>query len=198
MSLDRSVCTPTLTAKSTNAADRHSVLADDVRHMRAAAVAILALLLCANALPAQEAAIPFMIVHRSPTGKPLARPPFRYMHYYRTEVKNVSDRPLRVVWFEAFHEMKGTWYGGNVLGRVLRGEEFSAWYTEGDRIDHGVIPPGKTAVCDVNWHGQDSPGPMKVKWAFIVVDPSGHDYYAEAVVDPSVIKVVDAKASAKH
>jgi hypothetical protein len=119
------------------------------------------------------------VLHKAPTGRPLDRPPFRYMHYYRTEVRNVSDRPLKIVWFEGYREVNGTWYPGNVLGRVLREEEFSSWYTEGDKITHGIIPPGRTAVCDVNWYGSDSPGPIRSKWAFIAVDAAGNDYYAE-------------------
>jgi len=118
------------------------------------------------------------------------------MAYYRTEVRNVSTQPLKIVWFEGYSEHDGAWYPGNVLGRTLRGEEFSAWYTEGDTIVDGVIPPGKTAVCDVNWHGSDSPEPLRVKWAFIAIDPSGNDYYVEAIVEPSVVERVDHEASA--
>jgi len=118
------------------------------------------------------------------------------MHYYRTEVRNTSERPLKIVWFEGYMYADGVWYPGNVLGRVLREDEFSAWYTEGDRILAGVIPPGATAVCDVNWHASNTPGPVASKWAFIAVDTSGNDYYVEAVVDPSVIKVVESKSRA--
>ena len=119
------------------------------------------------------------------------------MHYFRTEVKNVSDHPLKIVWFEAYRESGGTWYPGNVLSRALREEEFSAWYTEGAAIVHGVIPPGKTAVCDVNWYGSNSPETVRSKWAFITVDASGNDYYVEAVVEPSVVKLVDHNVSSR-
>ena len=134
------------------------------------------------------------VVHKAPTGRPLDRPRFRCMSYYRTEVRNVSDRPLKIVWFEGYREVDGTWVPGNVLGRALREEEFSSWYTEGDRISHGIIPPGQTAVCDANWHGSDSPAPIRSKWAFIAVDPAGNDYYAEAVVDPSIVQRIDHEA----
>src|SRR6267143_7006399 len=113
---------------------------------------------------------PFTVVHRAPTGRPLAHPPFRYMDYYRTEVRNVSNRPLKIVWFEGYGQVGDAWRPGNVLGRVLREEEFSAWYTEGDATNHGIIGPHETAVCDVNWHGSNSPAPANVKWAFIAVD----------------------------
>jgi len=81
-----------------------------------------------------------------------------------------EDSLPRPVWFEAYRESGGTWYPGNVLGRALRGEDFSAWYTEGDATVHGVIPPGSTAVCDVNWYGSNSPEIVRSKWAFIAVD----------------------------
>lgn len=141
----------------------------------------------------QEHPAPLIVTHKLPTGKMFAHSPFRYMHYYRTEVKNVSNGPLKIVWFEAYAERGGTWHASNALGRVLRGAEFSAWYTEGAPTANGVIPPGATAACDVNWHGSNSPEPMKMKWAFIAVDTSGNDYYVEAVVDHSIIKTVETK-----
>jgi hypothetical protein len=140
--------------------------------------------------------MPLTVAHKPPSGLPLDRPPFRYMRYYRTEIRNVSNRSLKIVWFDAYRERDGIWYPGNVLGRALRRPEFSAWYTEGDRIDDGVIPSGKTTICDVNWHGSDSPEPMRTKWAFIAVDASGNDYYVEAEVEPSVLKLVDHRTLA--
>jgi hypothetical protein len=134
---------------------------------------------------------PLTVVHLPPTGRPLAKPPFRYMDYYRTEVRNQSERPLKIVWFEGFSRVDGRWVPGNVLGRVLRGKTFSRWYTEGDPVENGVIPPGKTAVCDVNWHGSNSPAPLNGKWAFIAVDDTGNDYFVEGIVDPSVVVRVD-------
>lgn len=139
--------------------------------MATAAARILTLLVSTSVVPCgacrqafldsratDTATVPFTVVHKAPTGRPLTRPPFRYMHYYPTEVRNVSDRPLKFVWFEGYGAAGDAWYPGNVLGRALREEEFSAWYTEGDTITHGTIPPGGTAVCDVNWHGSNSPG----------------------------------------
>jgi hypothetical protein len=152
-----------------------------------------ALAACARGPSAHSPATttPLTVVHLPPTGRPLAKPPVRYMSYYRTEVRNLSERPLRIVWFEGYREFQGRWFGSNVLGRTMRGEDFSAWYTEGDAVEHGVIPPGKTAVCDVNWHGSNSPEPMNAKWAFIAVDGEGNDYFAESVVDPSIVNRVD-------
>ena len=86
------------------------------------------------------------VVHKAPTGRPLDRPPFRYMRYYRTEVRNVSDRPLKIVWFEGYREVDGTWKPGNALGRVLREEEFSSWYTE----NHSATANGGLR-CELVW-----------------------------------------------
>ena len=138
----------------------------------------------------------FTVVHKKPASPPFKRAPFRYMYYYRTEVRNLSNRPLKIVWFEGYGEDDGHWYPGNILGRVLREREFSEWYTEGDTVTDGVIPPGKTAVCDVNWHGSASPEPLRAKWAYIAVDPWGNDYFVEAVVDPEVVERVDHGESA--
>lgn len=156
-------------------------------------VTLLIALVISFSSSAEETSAPISVIHKSPTGEPLSEPPFRYMSYYRTEVKNNSNQPLKIVWFEGYEQFQGTWYPGNVLGRTLRGDEFSEWYTEGDKTDGGIILPGETAICDVNWHGNDSTGGQNIKWAFIAVDRSGNDYYIEATVDPSIIKLVVSK-----
>ena len=46
---------------------------------------------------AEETSAPFTVTHKPPTGAPLAEPPFKYMGYYRTEVKNNTDRPLKII-----------------------------------------------------------------------------------------------------
>jgi hypothetical protein len=159
--------------------------------MKALIVALL-FVLNYSTVHGQELAAPLAVVHTRPTGKFLTDPPFRHMYYYRTEVRNTSDRPLKIVWFEVYQEINGVWRASNVLGRTLRGADFAAWYTEGATVRGGVIQPGDTAACDANWHGGDSLGPMRVKWAFIAVDAAGNDYYVEAVVDPSIVKAVEA------
>ncbi len=139
---------------------------------------------------ADETSSPLMVSHKAPTGAIPRQSQFQFMHYYRTEITNTSDRPLRIVWFEGYEQVDGVWYPGNVLGRALRGGDFANWYTEGHPTPNGVIPPGKTGVCDVNYHGNNSPGKMTVKWAYIAVDDEGNDFYAEGIVDPSVIRHV--------
>jgi hypothetical protein len=119
--------------------------------MRGFLITLSLLLVASVAVSAADS--PVVVTHKPPQGAPLPDPLYPYMWYYRTEVHNASDRPFKVVWFEAFTEEDGWWYANNILDRTLRGREFSAWYTEGDDISNGVILPGQTAVCDVNWHG---------------------------------------------
>ncbi len=131
--------------------------------------------------------LPFSVTHMKPTGKVFDNPPFEYMHYYRTEVRNNSKRPLKIIWFEGYLKDGEVWYPGNVLGRALRGKEFSAWYTEGAKIQNGIIMPGQVAVCDVNWHGSNYPEVKPMKWSYIAVDSEGNDFFIEAEVPPNVV-----------
>jgi hypothetical protein len=125
----------------------------------------------------EESEMPLIVMHKQTTGAPFDDPPYPYMQCYRTEVHNRSDKPLKIVWFEGYSCHEDIWCPGNVLGKALRGEEFTAWYTEVDTILAGVIPPGKIAVCNVNWHGNTLPGFMRVKWSFIAIDQNGNDYF---------------------
>jgi hypothetical protein len=48
------------------------------------------------------------------------------MRYYRTEVRNTLNVPLRVIRFEAFVQQGGRWVGGNATGRYLFSYQQSA------------------------------------------------------------------------
>jgi len=145
---------------------------------------------CGGTEPAGPADPALEVVHLAPTGRPRPARPFQYMWCYRTEVRNKSGRPMRIVWFEGYTEYEGRWYANNILGRTMRGPDFSQWYTEGDRIEDGVIPAGGVAVCDVNWHGSEKPESLRTKWAFIAVDDQGNDYFVEALVPSGILKLV--------
>jgi len=110
------------------------------------------------------------------------------MWYYRTDVKNTLDVPLRVVWFEAYHVENGKWIPGNVTGRTLTAKDFGEWYGDGDRIVDGVIPPRGTATDGRNWHGSMRPKSDPVKWAYKAIDPSGVEHYAEVIVESVPIR----------
>jgi hypothetical protein len=124
-------------------------------------------------------------VHTHPS---FAENPFKYMWYYRTEVQNISQTPLQIIWFAGYSWVNGNWISGNITGQSLDSNDFENWYTDSEDgfiPENGVIPTGKTAVCDPNWTGSttDPSGGGKTKWAYIATDPYGCGYYAEAVVD---------------
>jgi hypothetical protein len=112
------------------------------------------------------------------------RPPYRYMWYYRTEVRNTLEVPLRVIWFEGFTRRGWLWVPSNIMRRTLTGTDFTAWYSDGpDAIMNGLIPPYTAAICSCNWHGSNYGPPGPVKWAYIAVDPSGVKYYARVILE---------------
>ena len=106
--------------------------------------------------------------------------PFRWC--YRTEVRNNTDRPLRVVQFQAFRYERGRWAPGNTKGRVLTHDDFRQWYGDGRPGWDGVIPPHEAAVCDPNWSGALAPWAGRMKWAYRAVDDQGREYEAEGIV----------------
>jgi len=118
--------------------------------------------------------------HTHPTAP---QPPWPFMWFYRTEIRNTLAVPLRVYKFEAYGWDGQQWVAGNVMGRELTARDFTEWYPDGDRIEEGVIPPGGAAVDARNWHGSDQPVHPPVKWAYWATDPSGGRHYAEVVVE---------------
>jgi hypothetical protein len=111
-----------------------------------------------------------------------------YMWYYKTEVINTTDKPLQIIWFDHFYFHEKKWYPGNVKERPLTGYDFSGWYGDLQTIIDGLIPPQKTATCDLNWHGFEHPETNPRKWAYRAVDPDGNEYYAEAIIEASPIR----------
>jgi hypothetical protein len=102
---------------------------------------------------------------------------FPYIRFYRTDITNKTDRPIRIVWFDGYFEYEGSWRASNVRNKVLRTTDFLDWYSNED-----IDKPGGVASCLVNWHWTDTPEKLGTKWAYVGVDSSGHDYFAEAVV----------------
>lgn len=116
------------------------------------------------------------------------KPPFPYMWYYRTEVRNDTDQPIRITQFECYFDRGSNWVPGNILNRPLTATDFSRWYTEGARVQRGWIPPHTTAVCDPNWHGMATPSCPRCKWTFDGVDAKGKTYHAEAEIESVPVK----------
>lgn len=107
---------------------------------------------------------------------------YPYVRFYRTDVTNKTDRPIRIVWFDGYFEYEGFWRASNIRNKVLRTADFLDWYRSEDVNEEGWLKPGGVASCLVNWHWTDTPEKLGTKWAYVGVDASGNDYFAEAVV----------------
>lgn len=108
------------------------------------------------------------------------KPPFPYVWFYRTEVTNKLDKPLKIVRFESYFWVRNRWAAANVLRRPLTTEVFLRWYGDGEGgKQDGWLQPGTKAVCDINWHGFYVPYAPKAKWVFYAVDEQGSKYQGE-------------------
>jgi hypothetical protein len=119
------------------------------------------------------------------TSNPITKPVFQNTWQYRTEVQNISDRKLKIVWFEGYLEDNEYWVGCNILNKTLRNETFRDWYkNEQDKgVENEWMIPGEIRVCNRNWHASEDSKGCRVKWAFIAIDEYGNDYYAESIVE---------------
>lgn len=119
--------------------------------------------------------------------------PFPFMWYYRTEVRNNTDVPLRVVSFEAYLRIGGRWMPRNVKNCILDGDDFRQWYGGPDgEPASGPIPPRSSAVCQVNWHGTRAPWSPRCKWVYKAVDDQGNQLEAEAEVVAKMVRSAKA------
>jgi hypothetical protein len=112
----------------------------------------------------------------------LAYSNYSYVRFYRTDLRNTTDRPIRIIWFDAYSKFEGQWIASNVRNRVLRNRDFIDWHSRDDMTSDGWLRPGGTASCHVNWHATETPEDIQTKWAYIGVDAQGNDYFAEAIV----------------
>ena|SRR6266567_894121 len=124
------------------------------------------------------------------TSEYFPKPFYPYTWYYRTEVKNNSDRELKVIWFEGYVDNNEHWYGSNVLNRTLRNDVFMRWYGDekGSNAKTEWMKPGEMRVCDPNWHGGYDPNGFRMKWSFIAIDKFSNDYLGEAIIESEPIK----------
>ena len=131
---------------------------------------------------------PLHVQHTVVTRQPSQPPRFPYTCYYRTEVRNDGDVPLRIERFESCFFERGKWKARNVLRRRLGSVDFDRWYNDGVPAVGGWIPAHSTAVCDPNWHGNSTGRPDRVKWAYEAVDDVGRVYRAAVEVPPSICR----------
>ena len=108
--------------------------------------------------------------------------PFPNLWFYRTEVRNDTDHPIRITRFEGWFLRDSRWVAANVLERPLDAKDFSEWYVQGVPVTNGWIPPRASAVCDPNWHGVTSPVSPRCKWTYEGVDAAGRVYRAESEI----------------
>ena len=107
---------------------------------------------------------------------------YPYVRFYRTAVSNKANVPIKIIWFDWYFTLNGSWTASNVRNKVLRNNDFLDWHSHDDISTDGWLRPGGTATCQVNWHWTEKPEDIKSKWAYIGVDAQGNDYFAEAVV----------------
>jgi len=107
---------------------------------------------------------------------------YPYVRFYRTDIKNNTDRAIKIIWFDGFFNADGQWIASNVRNKVLRTKDFMDWYSRDDMTSDGWLRAGGTASCQVNWHWTETSQDIPTKWAYIGVDARGNDYFAEAVV----------------
>ena len=132
---------------------------------------------------------PLTVVHLPPTGEEIDQN-LKHTRYYRTEIRNNSNVPMTILRFEGCSQIEGKWHPNNIRRRTLTSQDFSEWYTEGDQIINGVIPAGKIATCDTNWHGGNSLPLAPCKWVFMAEDENGNLYGVQSVVDHKITKLV--------
>ncbi len=114
--------------------------------------------------------------------------PYPHMWFYRTEVRNNTDRPIRISGFEGWLRKGSKWIPANILNRPLSSKDFAKWYGDGAPAPGGWIQPSASAVCDPNWHGGMSPVAPRCKWTYDGVDSSGKKYHAEAEIKSVAVK----------
>lgn len=113
---------------------------------------------------------------------------FPYVWYYRTEVRNNTDHPIRITHFEGYFYRDSKWTSANIMNRPLTADDFSKWYIAGNPVTNGWIQPYTSAVCDPNWHGVTSPVSPRCKWTYDGVDSKGKTYHVEAEIKSVPIK----------
>lgn len=116
-------------------------------------------------------------VHDSTNGVDL------YRWIFRTDVHNDTGSPLRVTSFGGYYVLGGEWVSLNQNTPDFTHEQFAEWYTAGDTLSDGWIPPGATASDASNWVRFYTPEPPRCKWGYTAEDTAGNAFYAESEVE---------------
>jgi thiol-disulfide isomerase/thioredoxin len=116
-------------------------------------------------------------VHDSTNGVDL------YRWIFRTDVHNATGSPLRVTSFDGYYLFAGEWVSLNQNAPGFTNQQFVEWYTKGDTLADGWIPPGATASDASNWVRFYTPEPPRCKWVYAAEDTAGNAVYAESEVE---------------
>jgi thiol-disulfide isomerase/thioredoxin len=119
-------------------------------------------------------------VHSSPSFRKKRYP---HMWYFRIEVKNNLNVPLRVTHYGFYFYENEKWVLRTIAKRILTSTDFTNRFTAGDPVIDGWIQPGKVAVNTRNWVGNQNPVAPRSKWKFTAEDPEGNVYHAEAEIE---------------
>ena len=160
--------------------------------MKRSIIVLLPLIIIACTINYKTPAKNFLKVTHKPnptdiyTSDAFKTPPYENMWFYETIIENISDRKLKIIWFESYFKYNDKWYANNILGRVLRNDVFQKWYGEFGTADidkDGWIKPGGKAFCKVNWHWNKGKEAPDFKWCYIAIDKFGNDYYVEEIIE---------------
>jgi len=118
-------------------------------------------------------------VHSSPGRKKR----YSHMWYYRTEVQNNLNVPLRITNYGFYFYENGKWVLRNIPSGTRTSADFTKRFTASDRVVDGWINPGKVAACSRTWVGLRYPVAPRSKWKFTAEDSEGNVYQTEAEIE---------------
>ena len=119
--------------------------------------------------------------------KKLIKAPFIW--FYRTEVTNVSDRSIKILWLWTLVKKNGEWIP--TVPYPSDNKYFVARYSGNPDAfdDQGYIMPGKTAVLDPNWYKSNVPSGITLKVSFVGMDRKRNEYLVESYIKCEPIEV---------
>lgn len=102
---------------------------------------------------------------------------------YQTTVKNLTEKPLRLVQFGQAQWQDGKWVISSdpreLDASTFTIEQFNEWYL----CPNGMLEVGKSYSDPNNWSGNRKMTSFKHRWFFIATDPDGKRYKGESVIE---------------
>jgi len=108
-----------------------------------------------------------------------------YRWTFRTEVENPTPVPLKVDSFACYTlDLARGWQIVTVGGEPYTAGQFESWYSGGDSLRSGRIPPGATAADDRNWIASPWAEYDYCLWRYHASDSLGNIYDGSEYVYP--------------